>query len=1005
MPLEMVPGRSFAWSLLNKLGEGDAGEVYWVESLLDKRKAILKRPVSSAFTSDVIRQAVQIEHEGKVLSLLSNLDWGDANLRVPGLIDCARDGTELTEKYFIVMEKAPGIDLRSLAAIQQTRAVDLSAQLEGYPQHSSGELQSFLQEFALCPEFPAYLLLQIISSCLTFLERIHSYPVTLAGEQYSGLIWNDFKPEHIFWDPVSRNITLIDWGNSNFLDSDGATSDRQGSPLNDFIQLLQTFGSFISSVSPGTFTALDWPAEITPDNVYSQGILPVKAKLQDLVVAHASELDRVRLSESDLLESSNLTLPTFARLLEVHKRIVAMGELPDYPRLEDLASRLAHEILQGRDLSQFENLSRMASEIPAFQLQNWQLLAEISSHLRDQRITPRALLAALNDDYAESLWLLRPLAVAEASIRWWEELAQEIRQDKLGASPQAVTPFTALNRLLHAILSNTMESGGQPETAGSHAETVRIIKEILIPRWQAPEPDPPASGIEYLEVQEYLPSFISLVPSAGRMLEFALEMPLSQSRIVIDAWRRQDFDLASQALRRLLLWDPDRLRLFSADIAIQSTPGWLDSLQRGPDQNEPLQDYVTRLELQGRDLRNSVGPADWLDERLDVLSRLRRESDPADLVAEFPLIRDFMGWIFELETGRSPIDLSTGPVALDRLPMQVQDQVNFHGSKETALGSEFLVISPLDSWTPEAKGSSARVFLGVIRHSRSKEVQSAVKIMRPDRLDYALPLFREEIQVLTILQDTPGVVPLHEFGFIHLEKNSSLPAEDKPGAPSDLHGRVRRYGKDNLHQFMANLDTFTQQDWLPYLAVEIQDRSENLLMLCDSSYTRGRFLPVLEGLRMAIQICDILQVAHSRNIIYRDHKILHYYWRVEDNGIMMIDWNIAKRFPAGLSKPEIQFDLVQFCARALHHILTGRPASGSLPLGPTRPEEIEAAARSYEVRWTYDDQRIPQEIKEILAAGMRGDYQDARQLRDDLFNQFQSYQPLTPGIPEPQPES
>ena len=61
MPLEMVPGRSFAWSLLNKLGEGDAGEVFWVESLLDKRKAILKRPVSSAFTSDVIRQAVQID--------------------------------------------------------------------------------------------------------------------------------------------------------------------------------------------------------------------------------------------------------------------------------------------------------------------------------------------------------------------------------------------------------------------------------------------------------------------------------------------------------------------------------------------------------------------------------------------------------------------------------------------------------------------------------------------------------------------------------------------------------------------------------------------------------------------------------------------------------------------------------------------------------------------------------------------------------------------------------
>jgi hypothetical protein len=91
---------------------------------------------------------------------------------------------------------------------------------------------------------------------------------------------------------------------------------------------LPTFGLFISSVSPDTYAALEWPAEISPDNAYSLGILPVKAKLQDLIAVQSIELNRVRLSESDLLESSILTLPTFARLLEVHKRIVAFGERP-----------------------------------------------------------------------------------------------------------------------------------------------------------------------------------------------------------------------------------------------------------------------------------------------------------------------------------------------------------------------------------------------------------------------------------------------------------------------------------------------------------------------------------------------------------------------------------------------------------------------------------------------------------------------------------------------------
>ncbi len=140
---------------------------------------------------------------------------------------------------------------------------------------------------------------------------------------------------------------------------------------------------------------------------------------------------------------------------------------------------------------------------------------------------------------------------------------------------------------------------------------------------------------------------------------------------------------------------------------------------------------------------------------------------------------------------------------------------------------------------------------------------------------------------------------------------------------------------------------------------------------------------------MAIQICDILDAAHARNIIYRDHKILHYYWRKEVNGVYAIDWNVSKRFPGGLSTAETQFDLVQFGARALHYLLVGRSAPGALPLGPNKPEEIEAAARSYSVHWNYDDQRLPKDIKEILHSVLAGEYNSARQLRDDLYAIFQ----------------
>lgn len=158
---------------------------------------------------------------------------------------------------------------------------------------------------------------------------------------------------------------------------------------------------------------------------------------------------------------------------------------------------------------------------------------------------------------------------------------------------------------------------------------------------------------------------------------------------------------------------------------------------------------------------------------------------------------------------------------------------------------------------------------------------------------------------------------------------------------------------------------------------------------CDAGYTHGWFLPLRESLLLAIQICDILQSAHDRNIVYRDHKILHYYWDPGSCGVVMIDWNIAKRQSQGLSDAERQFDLVQFGARALHHILTGRPAPGALPLGPNRPDEIEHASLNYSVNWTYDDERLPNQVKEILEKVLDQGYAQIKNLRIDLVQVYQ----------------
>jgi hypothetical protein len=310
--------------------------------------------------------------------------------------------------------------------------------------------------------------------------------------------------------------------------------------------------------------------------------------------------------------------------------------------------------------------------------------------------------------------------------------------------------------------------------------------------------------------------------------------------------------------------------------------------------------------------------------------------------------------------------------------------------REGAIGQELTLLDSLDTWAPEARGSSARVFSGRLRAEGNQARTAAVKVMRAGRHEYAVPLFREEVQVLTLMRDVPGMTPMLECGF--LQPDGDLPPDDRAATSAelmDLKGSVLRFAPSEVPSFLAALPSRVDSGWLPYLVMEKRSREDNLMMFCDLGITGGRFLPLRESLQMAIQICEIMQAAHARNIVYRDHKILHYYWLEAYNGVFVIDWNVAKMHPQGLSQAEKQFDVVQFGARAMHHLLTGRPAPGALPLGPNRPEEIEAASQSYRVQWTYDDQRLPSVIRDLLERVLAGEHSSFRDLREALLQVYQ----------------
>ncbi len=206
--------------------------------------------------------------------------------------------------------------------------------------------------------------------------------------------------------------------------------------------------------------------------------------------------------------------------------------------------------------------------------------------------------------------------------------------------------------------------------------------------------------------------------------------------------------------------------------------------------DKPFYDFLTETELEGRDLRNRIGPAPWLDLILKALKLLRMGTRPVELVMEHPELNDELPWLYE-HRSRETISLPRSqPLTLEREKTVSRPVRTLNGVKEGNLGQDVQLIESLDTWVPEARGSSARVFSALMDSLAGQRSEYAIKLMRPDRVEYSLPLFREEAQILSMLRDVPGITPMVECGFINLENGVTL----QGGWSSDTREWIKRQG-------------------------------------------------------------------------------------------------------------------------------------------------------------------------------------------------------------------
>ncbi len=444
---EVASGQQHAWKLIQKLGEGDAGEVFLVESLVEKQPAILKRPRRSPFTSEMLRQASQIRLEGQVLDLLQRhrVRYKDYAIAAPGLIDQSKPGAEFSERFFIVIERAPGIDLAALAQAARLGALpDNASVVSGMDRH-------FYQALVSKGELADLLVLKILAGILEFLANIHQPDATLPDRQSRGVIWNDVKPSHLFWDVLEKTITVIDWGNAQLVQPDGASEDRRYTTKNDYAQFLQEMGSFLKELKPGLYQELEWPVE---------DIQVVKSLQTRIVRRLDQELARLRgfrQQEENLILKREPQLEEWQAIQTIQAQIIEMAELPDWPGAERLAIKLASRMINEGARQPFLDLCQQITRLPGINREHWEIVLVIA------RLVPwpglfqipvqQALLAAIEKDWPGALWQLRLAAGQTQLPDWWQSLCERIRKAQPEIGQEALAPLVVLNRLILTIFA------------------------------------------------------------------------------------------------------------------------------------------------------------------------------------------------------------------------------------------------------------------------------------------------------------------------------------------------------------------------------------------------------------------------------------------------------------------------------------------------------------------------------------------------------------------------
>ncbi|MCB2210023.1 hypothetical protein KQH62_03925 [bacterium] len=592
---QTIQGNNYKWRLGDApIGSGDAGEVFAV-TCVDQPDltGVMKKPSRIATGGTIQRQSGQIAQEGLALEQLDGLPKCKAH--PPALLDRAPEFTKGTSNFFIVSEVAPGVDMATLLT---------QARQAGKP-------------------FPRRVIITTLDALFDLFARAHR----------AGVLWNDVKLEHIYWDNETGGVAVIDWGNAQFLESDEANA-RSLPRWEDYRQMVDTLGAFLQQSAPELYEDLGWAEfQASELDLPRISILARRIAYQQQVVAlrvmEYQSLIRVVLGADPSL-SGLQKIQSYQKILEQigapwesdgvlaysHKLVIqslAAGETQAAIRATGLVWDLFGETL---------NLA-------------WHLLRE---YFRYPEILSDPMLsdlvdATLSENWSAAVRALALIARNTGPTAWWDQLIPVLRQKALGlVSPP---PYQSCESLLTWLKTNG------PATQEQVSQC-----ELILNKWRQKGADLRESPFDY-DVLELTKTDLPIPRRIRTELKTSFAAGQEAIRELFQAWVNMNWEGLPKAFRRVIGWDPDRWGVLQLADAVSHFQIWLEELYDGPTPDETPAGFMRRHLADRPQIEPLIGTPPWLQALLHMLDEISQGEPLADFE---PGIQTWCPWLLGLSS-------------------------------------------------------------------------------------------------------------------------------------------------------------------------------------------------------------------------------------------------------------------------------------------------------------------------------------------------------------------